>query len=78
MAVAGYSEQEKICQDQGEISHRRCVTLQRAAGQQLHKQAAVRLQDITLLLFRLRGNDARMNNYFGWVFAIIAVTSHHS
>lgn len=43
MAVAGYSEQEKIHQDQGEISHRLFTVLQRilhllqVAGQQLYK-----------------------------------------
>lgn len=62
MAVAGYPEQEKICQDQGEISHRRLqkVSLLQAAGQRLYKEAAARLQDVTPLLLT---DDERTHHY---------------
>lgn len=53
MAVAGYSEQEKIRQDQGEISHRllqRILRLLQVAGQQLYKTVDIKQWDITLFL----------------------------
>lgn len=70
MAVAGYSEQEKIRQDQGEISHC-CKTLRllQVAGQQLHKTAGIKQRGHHAVTFRLRNlieirNDECMENYF--------------
>lgn len=55
MAVTGYSEQEKIRQDQGEISHRLfwkgvCLRLLQVAGQQLYKTGDIKQWDVKLLL----------------------------